>query len=157
MRRLSDDKRAISMVISTVIIVAVTIAIAIAVAYWMGGLVAIFTRFEKIEVKSAFAVKNSNNTFTITISYTNTGATATTIDMITVNGVPLTSYNPVLTVGGDFVLNPTCQVGVTRMGTILISNGAKDPSQNTLTDGVTATVDLHSTGGKDYYSSIVIP
>ncbi|MEM2038847.1 MAG: archaellin/type IV pilin N-terminal domain-containing protein, partial [Nitrososphaerota archaeon] len=44
----------ISPVVATVILVAVAIVIAIAVAFWASGLVGIFTRFEKIEIQTAY-------------------------------------------------------------------------------------------------------
>jgi len=154
----AHDKRAVSAVIATVIIVAVTIAIAIAVAYWMGGLATIFTRFEKIEVKSAFVSKQGTPaTFRINITYINTGATATTIDLVTINGVPLASYIPAATPGGSLANNLTCPTGVTRVGWITFNDNTRDPSGNVLTGGVTATVDLHTTGGKDYYNSVTLP
>lgn len=153
---ISNDESAVSEVISTVIIVAVTIAIAIAVSYWMGGLVAIFTRFEKIEVKSAFVVK-INSQYNISIRYINTGASATSIDLITINGVPTASYTTPLTLGGAFVIDITCPTGVTREGWITFIDGARDPSNNILTGGVTAIIGLHTTGGKDYYTSVTLP
>jgi len=156
----AEDKRAVSAVIATVIIVAVTIAIAIAVAYWMGGLATIFTRFEKIEVKSAFVQKSSGQ-FIITITYINTGATATTVDLVTINGVPCESYvNGTVTRGGSLTEGGdelTCPTGVERVGTLTFPDGVTDPSGNMLTGGVTATVDLHTTGGKDYYNSVTLP
>lgn len=155
-KSLVKDKRAVSAVIATVIIVAVTIAIAIAVAYWMGGLATIFTRFEKIEVKSAFVVKK-NSQYNISIRYINTGASATSIDLITINGVPTASYTTPLTLGGAFVTDITCPTGVTREGWITFIDGARDPSNNILTSGVTAIIGLHTTGGKDYYTSVTLP
>jgi flagellin-like protein len=53
--RILKNRYAISPVIATIIIVAVTIAVAIAVAFWMGGLTGVFTRFEKLEITSAYA------------------------------------------------------------------------------------------------------
>jgi len=50
-----DNRKAISPVISTIIIVAVAIAISIAVAFWLGGITSIFTRFEKLEITTAYA------------------------------------------------------------------------------------------------------
>jgi hypothetical protein len=47
-------KAGISPVVATVILVAVAIVIAIAVAFWASGLVGVFTRFEKIEIQSAY-------------------------------------------------------------------------------------------------------
>jgi len=159
MKNISNDKRAISAVISTVIIVAVTIAVAIAVAYWMGGLATIFTRFEKIEVKSAYVIRTGTQYIT-TITYINTGATATSIDLITINGVPWDSYKEPgsgMAISGDFVDDPTCQVGVEKEGIITFYDKAEDPSGNRLTSGVTVTINLHTTGGKDYYTSVTLP
>jgi len=158
MKNISNDKRAISAVISTVIIVAVTIAVAIAVAYWMGGLATIFTRFEKIEVKNAYVVRTGTQ-YKINITYINTGATPTSIDLITVNGVPWDSYlsGSGMAISGDFVDDPTCQIGVEKVGTISFYDKAEDPSGNILTSGVTATINIHTTGGKDYYTSVTLP
>jgi len=69
-------KKGISPVITTVILVAVGIAIAIAVALWMSGLVGIFTRFEKVEVRNSYASKPSG--FEIVISFINTGSMKST-------------------------------------------------------------------------------
>ena len=98
--------------------------------------------------------------FTISLTYINTGATATTIDIVTINGVPLASYVPVVTPGGS--LDPlgdelTCPTGVDRIGTLAITEDALDPSGNMLASGVTATINLHTTGGKDYYTSVTLP
>ncbi|MEM3194444.1 MAG: archaellin/type IV pilin N-terminal domain-containing protein, partial [Candidatus Bathyarchaeia archaeon] len=77
-RRLHADRRGISPVVATVILVAVTIVVAVAVAYWMGGLTAIYTRFEKLEITSAYAEqwekKEGNNTtqyYNITLNIKN--------------------------------------------------------------------------------------
>jgi hypothetical protein len=156
-KSLSRDKRAVSAVIATVIIVAVTIAVAIAVAYWMGGLAAIFTRFEKIEISTSY-VTIASNTYKVTITYENTGATATTIDMIQLNGVPTASFSTPPTLLGDFAKSPIpAEIGVVHSGTIQFQKGLTDPSGNALSSGVTLTVNLHSSSGKDYYTSMTLP
>ncbi|MEM2927278.1 MAG: archaellin/type IV pilin N-terminal domain-containing protein, partial [Candidatus Bathyarchaeia archaeon] len=55
MRRMLKSRKAVSPVIATIIIVAIAISIAIAVAYWMVGITGAFTRFEKLEIVSAYA------------------------------------------------------------------------------------------------------
>jgi hypothetical protein len=156
------DKRAVSAVIATVIIVAVTIAIAIAVAYWMGGLATIFTRFEKLEVSSAYVVQDAiTKDYVITLHYVNTGATATSIDMISLNGVPLnvvpTQWTPVPTLGIDFGTLPSpCPTGVAKSGTITFAPKTADLSGNQLNAGVTVTITIHTTGGKDYHASVTL-
>jgi FlaG/FlaF family flagellin (archaellin) len=157
-KSLSHDKRAVSAVIATVIIVAVTIAIAIAVAYWMGGLATIFTRFEKIEIKSAYVTKSGGD-YIVTLNFINTGATATSIDSVMLNGVPST----VAWTGGSVDLSDTltsgavCETGVSKTGTITFPVGLKDPSGNELNPGVTLTITIHTTGGKDYHASVTLP
>jgi len=48
------SRRGVSPVIATVILVATAITIAVAVAYWMGGITSQYTRFEKVEILSAY-------------------------------------------------------------------------------------------------------
>jgi len=82
-RNLRKNKAAISPVIATVIIVAVTIAVAISVAFWLGGLSALFTRFERVEFTAGFPTGTAP-TFNITLNGKNTGsADATIIEVIT--------------------------------------------------------------------------
>jgi len=158
-KSLSHDKRAVSAVIATVIIVAVTIAIAIAVAYWMGGLATIFTRFEKIEVKSAYVTKDSGM-YNVTVNFVNTGATQTSIDSVMLNGVPYDASgwkNGTITVSGDLVKGKVVETGVDKTGRIVFNVGIKDPSGNALNPGVTLTITIHTTGGKDYHASVTLP
>ena len=54
-RRISNNKKGMSIVISTVIIIAITITMAIAVAFWAMGLGNSFTKFEKLEFVSIYA------------------------------------------------------------------------------------------------------
>jgi len=185
-KNLLKDERAVSAVIATVIIVAVTIAVAIAVAYWMGGLATVFTRFEKIEVKSAYVTKSAGDpsatppvpsTYTVTLSFVNTGATSTSIDQILLNGVPFYDWGPGTPVLGidstdpvlDIGLTPlataggtvSCPTGVDLSGTITFSadpgSPETDPSGNQLRPGVTLTITLHSSYGKDYHASVTLP
>ncbi|KYH36498.1 MAG: flagellin, partial [Candidatus Bathyarchaeota archaeon B24] len=78
--------------ISTIIIVAVAIAISIAVAFWLGGITAIFTRFEKLEITSAYATLSDTLNWTVHISVKNTGTTDATITDILVNNIPYSEY-----------------------------------------------------------------
>ncbi|MGC8935244.1 MAG: archaellin/type IV pilin N-terminal domain-containing protein, partial [Thermoproteota archaeon] len=71
--KLLKDKKGISPVITTVILVAVGIALAVAIGLWMSGLVATFTRFEKLEITSAYAI-STNDGWTVYITAKNTGS-----------------------------------------------------------------------------------
>jgi flagellin-like protein len=97
-------KRAVSPVIATVILVAVAITIAVAVSYWMGGISSQYTRFEKVEVTSAYCeyvddldVYNSScwtdqPGWIITMDFRNTGTTDATIIDVFVNSKKWDAY-----------------------------------------------------------------
>ncbi len=83
----------ISPVIATVIIVAVAIAIAIAVAFWMTGIVGLFTGFEQVKVVSVYAEwDRDNKQWNVTVTLRNTGTADATIDEIFLNGKPFSYW-----------------------------------------------------------------
>jgi FlaG/FlaF family flagellin (archaellin) len=146
------DKKGISPVITTVIIVAVGIAIAIAVALWMSGLIGIFTRFEKIEIRNAYATKPAGS-FLVKITFINTGSADTTIDSVLVNG---RLYDEWTTIGLDKTLPLACPIGVQDTMTVTISDPATSDSSQ-LVSGVTVNIALHTTGGKEYSAAVTLP
>jgi len=149
-------------VITTVILVAVGIALAVAIGLWMSGLVATFTRFEKLEVTSAYATGSGTSGWNIYVTIKNTGSADATITSIMVNGVPIdgstiTSDPPVsstqsqtLPVGGhiDFTLAISATSG---------SATWPPGSTSKLTSGVTVNIVFHSAAGKDYPTSVTLP
>ena len=123
----------ISPVVATVILVAVAIVIAIAVAFWASGLVGIFTRFEKLEIVSAYA-----DTDGVHILAKNTGSSDAVIDMIFINGKPgITGFASTVTVGGTF--------------------STTIPLASVSTGGVTNEIALHTTSGKLYPVAVLVP
>lgn len=82
---LRKGRKGISPVISTIIIVAIAIAVAIAVAYWMVGITAAFTRFERLEVTQAYATTVTGG-YNITMTVKNTGSAPASVDVIIING-----------------------------------------------------------------------
>ncbi len=103
------DRRGISPVIATVIIVAVAIAIAIAVAFWMTGIVGLFTGFEQVKVINVYATWDSGtSTWTVTVTLRNTGTADATIDEIFLNGKPYNYWD-----GQNNALAVTISVGGT--------------------------------------------
>ncbi len=158
-------RQAISPVIATVIIVAVTIAIAIAVAFWMTGIVSLFTGFEKLEVASASAYLDSNRgTWNIVLLVKNTGTSPTTVTEIYINNVlaasisadgttvtPQTSrcaaIQGVKVTGDSFAINPG---EIKEITVILSASGNNVCGSTTLNPGVSVEVRLHTSGGKDY-------
>jgi len=80
-------KKAISPVIATVIIVAVTIAVAIAVAFWMTGIIGLFTGFEQLQITSIVDRGDQQNPG-IHVTVRNTGTSTATITDVFINGRP---------------------------------------------------------------------
>jgi len=129
----------ISPVVATVILVAVAIVIAIAVAFWASGLVSVFTRFEKIEIQSAYW-DGSN----VVIIARNTGSSIAVIDMILANGAPcITDIAETVTLGGTF--------------STVFTGCAGGAGGSIITGGVTNEIALHTTSGKTYPVAVLIP
>jgi len=127
----------ISPVVATVILVAVAIVIAIAVAFWASGLVGVFTRFEKIEIVSAYW----DGTQVVVIAR-NTGSSDAAVDMIFVNGRLCVDRrnNPI-----------TIQMG--RDASFNVPVGANCVVRG----GVTNEIALHTTSGKSYPVAVLVP
>ena len=129
----------ISPVVATVVLVAVAIVIAIAVAFWASGLVSVFTRFEKIEIVSAYYNATGGEGRVIVIAK-NSGSSPAVIDAVFVNGAPCTSYAPTTAV--------SLTIGATT--TITVTGCFQ-------TGGVTNEIALHSTSGKTYPVAVLVP
>ena len=162
--RMLNDRRGVSPVITTVIIVAVGITIAIAVALWMTGLVGAFMGYEKVEIRSAFPEPTTTPAgWTIHLTYINTGSSPAKIDNVFINNVPYSSWSgpPTLswaeTGGGTGTTLPApANIGKEVSLDIVIGSGATYGNQK-LVSGVTIEIKLHSTGGKEYFTSVVLP
>ena len=129
-------KSGISPVVATVILVAVAIVIAIAVAFWASGLVGVFTRFEKIEIVSAYWDGSQ-----VVIIAKNTGSSNSTVDMIFVNGVPCAGA---VAAGGQPIY-----IGATETFSV--------PKTCVKEGGVTNEIALHTTSGKTYPVAVLVP
>jgi len=154
--KLLKDKKGISPVITTVILVAVGIALAVAIGLWMSGLVATFTRFEKLEVTSAYAITTTDG-WNAYITVNNTGSADATISTIMVNGIPVkattTLENITFATG---TLPASLPVGAGKTLMLSIKKGASWGS-GTLNPGITINVVLHTAAGKDYPASVTLP
>jgi len=149
------DKRGISPVITTVILVAVGIAIAVAVALWMSGLVGLFTRFEQLEIKNRYVDVAGNGSFIVHVVFTNTGTTDTSVDNVLINGKPYDAWGISIT---PPIAPLSAPVGVQQDMTITIPKDAQTQGGAAkLTSGVTVTITLHTTGGKEYLTSVALP
>ncbi|MEM3806749.1 MAG: archaellin/type IV pilin N-terminal domain-containing protein [Thermoproteota archaeon] len=157
------DKRGISPVITTVILVAVGIALAVAIGLWMSGLVSTFTRFEKLEITSAYAIATNTTNgsgWSVYVTVKNTGSADATITSILINGIPNSNNSSWNSTTKNATLNPslpvTINVGSDETFNIFLPKGGTIGS-TTLTSGITLNVVLHSAAGKDYPSSVTLP
>jgi len=144
------NKKGISPVIATVIIVAVTIAVSIAVAYWMGGLTTYFTRFEKIEIGSAYASVNGTDYDIKLNTVKNTGSADASITAIYINGKLPTDFTPNPTM-------PTLPIPIVsgaQKDLITIKAAIGTPP---FTAGTTLSITIHTASGKDYPVSVALP
>ena len=157
--------------ITTVKLVAVGIALAVAIGLWMSGLVATFTRFEKLEVTAAYAISTTNG-WTVKIVAKNTGSADATVSTVMINGIPAdssgawTSNSKISNVYNNSTSTDLTSslssggvpipVGSTVTFTITLKSGDKIGS-STLTSGITLNIVLHSAAGKDYPASVTLP
>ena len=157
MRRSSSG---ISPVVATVILVAIAIVIAIAVAFWASGLVSVFTRFEKIEIVSSYAIPAGGGSYHVTVVAKNTGSSSATIDQIMINGVPAYHIRDT-----DCQASETNPPGIDQLGNCNIDVSSLTPGVNatitmTITPvnpGITIEVAVHTASGKLYPSSVLLP
>ena len=155
--KMLNDRRGVSPVITTVIIVAVGITIAIAVALWMTGLVGAFMGYEKIEIRSCYAAPaTTGGGWTVKMTFNNTGSSPTKIDMIFINNVPIGDWNPAITITQGGPLPIVVNVGYGVSLTLSLPANAQASGMK-LASGVTIEIKLHSTGGREYFSSVVLP
>lgn len=152
-RSFRRNRKAVSPVIATIIIVAIAIVMAIAVAYWVLGLGATFTKYEKVAFISAYATGTETTGYTITMSLKNTGTATATFDTSTVfyNGKPASAYlvadRPVA------AFTPmTLEPGkATTAASITMAAGTD------WTSGMTVEVTIQTTSGDQYPKAIVLP
>ncbi|MEM4546235.1 MAG: archaellin/type IV pilin N-terminal domain-containing protein [Nitrososphaerota archaeon] len=144
---MNRGKSGISPVMATVILVAIAIVIAIAVAFWATGLVGVFTRFEKLEITSAYF--DGNN---VVLTVRNTGSADTSIDNIFVNGMPCITTIDQCNINPSPINNPlSVTIGATQQ--IKVGN----PPGSNWAHGVTYEITVHTSSGKSYPVAILIP
>ena len=101
MRKLRNNKKGMSIVISTIIIVAVSITMAIAISFWAMGIGNSFTKFEKLEYVSAYAgdtqvIFGGRPCYQITLQIKNTGTNTATINNVFLDGKPFNAAYPII-------------------------------------------------------------
>ena len=169
-RRLVRRKdRAVSPVIATIILVAVAIVMSIAVAYWALGLGGTFTRYEKLEIVAMYATTTTkpDSGWNITAKLKSTGSTAATVNLILLNGKPIS------------VINATANANVkVYVGDRITSLNFNDPESTPVVlepgsekyfvifignrthgfgSGASVEVTFHTAAGSDYPKVVVLP
>ena len=174
MKRLLRSRKALSPVIATVILVSVTIVVAVSVAYWMGSIAGTYTRFEKVEIPTAYANKVNDWTgdgnspwggqsvacggWNVTFVLKNSGSADATIDNLFINGKPYTQFTNVTVrwyengATAFYPQNGTLSLTVNAGGTatidILVRTG--EDQDITFSSGTALDIKLHTAAGKEY-------
>jgi flagellin-like protein len=145
------SRKAVSPVIATVILVAVAITVAVAVAYWMGGISGQYTKFEKVEVKSAVCTQDSYGNWVVAVTLKNSGTATSTLETVYVNNAVCsngtTPGSALDTLTTDLSYSDAYQLTSGEEQSFNVWVGA---TYGTLSSGTTVNVKIHSAGGMDY-------
>jgi flagellin-like protein len=149
-----QSRKAVSPVIATVILVAVAITVAVAVAYWMSGIAGQYTKFEKVEIQTAYStrVSTGDTGWDIAMEIKNTGSAASTLIRAFVNDVPIEAANysaPGIVPGAIACSFPYIGVTIDSGNSTILYIYISDSYKN-LSSGTTVNLKLHSAGGMDY-------
>jgi archaeal type IV pilus assembly protein PilA len=158
-RKLRNNKKGMSIVISTVIIVAISITMAIAVAFWAMGIGNSFTKFEKLEFVSIYADTPINvggvQAYPIYLTLKNTGTGAANINNVFLNGKP---WNvPSVNANVNFI-SQTLAVG--QRSASYPSGGYWRiylPVGGTWNSGDYVEVEIETTAGRLYSNTVALP
>ncbi|UCD44865.1 MAG: DUF4352 domain-containing protein [Candidatus Bathyarchaeota archaeon] len=145
------SRKAVSPVIATVILVAVAITVAVAVAYWMGGISGQYTKFEKVEIKSAVCTVDANFNWIIAITLKNSGTATATLDAVYVNNDACSNGTApgaaVDTISTDLSYSNAYQLTSGEEQSFSVWIGV---NYLTLSSGTTVNIKIHSAGGMEY-------
>ncbi len=168
-RMFRKNKKAMSIVISTVIIIAISITMAIAVAFWAMGLGNSFTKFEKLEFVSIYAdIQQTHNYGTATapvlaasypvyIQLQNTGQIAVTINNVFLNDKPYSAYPYIGSTNGQNLVNTVLNVGVRNNGLWIWLPASTSPGATGWKSGDYVEVMIETTSGHQYSNSVLLP
>jgi len=145
------SRKAVSPVIATVILVAVAITVSVAVAYWMGGISGQYTKFEKVEIKSAVCTQDGDLNWIVAVTLKNSGTAIATLDAVYVNNDACTNgttpSTPLATITSDLSYSNAYQLTQGEEQAFYVWIGA---TYSTLSSGTTVNIKIHSAGGMEY-------
>lgn len=142
-------RRGISPVIATVIIVAVTIAVAIAVAFWMTGIIGLFTGFEQLQITSIY----DSSADGIVVTVKNTGTQTASIVDVFINGRSCKDRLGQCGLQFPITLSPGAQ---TTLKIKFSKTNAAAANLGGLGPGTSVEVKLLSATGKEYPKLLVL-
>ena len=149
-------RKAVSPVIATVILVAVAITVAVGVSYWMGGISAQYTSFEKVEIQTAVCTWNGT-AWEIEIKLKNSGTATSTLNSVFINEKEVDTYNVTSAGGGEANTNMTEATTIVSGASAVVYiyiDGPPAPQWESVTAGTTVNIKIHSAGGMDYIKLI---
>ena len=160
MRKITNRK-AVSPVIATVILVAVAITVSVAVSYWMSGISAQYTQFEKVEIQTGYSAKDASG-WQLILELKNSGSAAATISTVFINEGPLNATDASPTGYGastyDAAQGIVCDVPLTGLTLQSGETGAiivyLNDGYQFFSSGTTVDIKLHSANGNDYIKLI---
>ena len=162
-RKFRKNKKAMSIVISTVIIIAISITMAIAVAFWAMGLGNSFTKFEKVEFVSIYAdipvprYVTGLSAFPVYIQLQNTGQIAVTINNVFLNDKPYSAYPYIGTGNGQNLVPSILNVGVRNNGYYIYLPVSTLAGQPGWKSGDYVEVLIETTSGHQYSNTVLLP
>jgi len=142
--------------VSTIILLAVTITVAVGVAYWMGGINAIYTQYEQLEINTITCniVRGvTRNYWEIEVKCKNAGPRTITIDALFLNNLPVNSRELIPPIGGISSSLPITGKSILSGETAIISLYIDSKFSN-LSSGTTILVKLHSSTGMEYIKQV---
>ena len=144
-----STKRALSVLIASVIITAVCIVVAVVYGFYFSGAVSEYTSIETLEITSAYSEINGSD-WIITIKMKNTGSKTSTLIQALVNNIPMDNYGS-SHVADEWSTNMT-QQQVIRSGETILIKIYLDPDKPgiMLSQGTTIELKIQSAGGADY-------
>ncbi|RLF08231.1 MAG: hypothetical protein DRJ64_01410 [Thermoprotei archaeon] len=100
-------------IVATVILTIIAVTIVIAVAYWVTGIITLYTDIEILEIKHKQVTRQSD-TYIILIEIENKGTKTAKIIQVLINNKPPEDYNTIVTLSKNSV-NPgeTIQLQIT--------------------------------------------
>lgn len=144
-------RRGISNVISTVMLVAVGIAVTVAVSYWLGGVSASFTKYEKVEIQTAICTYDVVDTYwKIALKLKNTGTTEVGLIAAFLNGVEVQNYGTDTFVAVSTSTSMDPDASILGSGDTTTLNFYIDLGYMTLSKGTMLNLKLISAGGMEY-------